>query len=56
MRQRRSRRSRQGHLFDESPSGPQPAVPEETRDELIELLTQWLHNLNESMVREERDA
>jgi hypothetical protein len=52
----RGRRSRQRHLFDESPAGPHPVVPGETLDELTELLTQWLYSLGEEMVQEESDA
>jgi hypothetical protein len=52
----RAPRTRQWHLFDESPAGPQVAVSGETRDELIELLTQWLYRLSEEMAQEESDA
>ncbi len=50
-----TRQIRQGDLFDDSPTVRRPVLPEELRDELLQLLTQWLYTLGERMVQEGSD-
>jgi hypothetical protein len=50
-----ARKIRQRELFDKSPAVRQPALPEELRQELLQLLTQWLYSLGERMVQEGSD-
>jgi hypothetical protein len=50
-----TRRIRQGELFEDSPAFRRPVLPEELRDELLQVLTQWLYTLGEQMVQEGSD-
>jgi hypothetical protein len=50
-----TRQKRQRELFDDSPTVRGPVLPEELRDDLLQLLTQWLYTLGERMVREGSD-
>ena len=51
-----TRQIRQRELFDGSPTVRRPPVlQEELRDELLQLLTQWLYSLSERMVQEGSD-
>ena len=52
----RSRKIRQRELFSDDPEVvPPPVLQEELRDELVQLLTQWLYTLGQQMIRENRD-
>ena len=51
----RARKIHQRELFDEKPPAAVPILQKELRDELLQLLTQWLHTLCERMVQENRD-
>lgn len=51
----RARKLRQQELFDDDPPAAKPALPQEVRDEALQLLTQWLHALSKAMVRESGD-
>ena len=46
---------RQRALFDDEPAMANPTLPEDVRDEVLQLLTQWLHALSQTMVQESRD-
>jgi hypothetical protein len=48
-------RIRQGELFEESPAVRGPVLPEELREELLQLLRQWLYTVGERMVQEGSD-
>jgi hypothetical protein len=51
----RTRKIRQTELFDETLSVARPRLQEGVRKEVLQLLTQWLRVLGETMVRETRD-
>lgn len=51
----RARMIRQRELFDDGSPVAGPALQQEVLEEVRQLLTQWLHDLSEAMVREERD-
>jgi hypothetical protein len=42
---------RQRELFDDKPLVAAPALQKELREELLQLLTQWLYTLGQQMVR-----
>ena len=46
---------RQRALFDDEQPMANPELPKDVRDEVLQLLTQWLHSLSQSMIRESRD-
>ena len=46
---------RQRELFDDEPLVAAPALQKEVRDELLQLITQWLYTLGEQMIRESGD-
>ena len=50
-----TRKIRQAEVFEDSPAVGQPVLPAELRDELLQLLTQWLYTLGERMVQEGSD-
>lgn len=50
-----TRKVQQRELFDETPAVRRPILPEESRDEILQLLTQWLYGLGERMVQEGDD-
>lgn len=52
----RAHKVRQRELFDESPEkiGWAP-LPDEVREEVLQLLTQWLRALGKAIVGESRD-
>lgn len=47
-----ARKIRQRELFDDGLAVRQVALPAELRQELLEILTQWLCSLGERMVQE----
>jgi hypothetical protein len=49
------RKLRQRELFDENLQAARPTLPWEVRDEVLQLLTQWLRALSQAMVRESGD-
>jgi hypothetical protein len=51
----RTRKIRQQELFDENTAVRRPLLQEELRNELLQLLTQWLYTLGERMVQEGSD-
>ena len=51
----RARKIRQRELFDESPLVARPKLQKDVREEVLQLLTQWLRALRETMVQESRD-
>jgi hypothetical protein len=51
----RTRKIRQQELFDDNPAVRRPRLQEELRNELLQLLTQWLYTLGERMVQEGSD-
>jgi hypothetical protein len=48
----RTRKIRQAELFDETRSVARPTLQEDVRTEVLQLLTQWLRALGETMTRE----
>jgi hypothetical protein len=48
----RTRRIQQAELFDETRSVARPTLQEDVRTEVLQLLTQWLRALGETMTRE----
>ena len=46
---------RQRELFDDKPQVAAPTLQKELRDELLQLLTQWLYTLGQKMDRENGD-
>jgi hypothetical protein len=46
----RVRKLRQRELFDDEPPAP-PALPREAREEALQLLTQWLRTLSQTMAQ-----
>ena len=46
---------RQRALFEDHQPIANLALPKDVRDEVLQLLTQWLHSLSQAMVRESRD-
>jgi hypothetical protein len=46
---------RQRELFDDKPLAAVPALQKELRNELLQLLTQWLYFLGQQMAPESRD-
>ena len=52
----RAHKIRQRELFDDSPEKIGRALlPDEVREEVLQLLTQWLRALGKAMVGENRD-
>jgi hypothetical protein len=51
----RTRTIRQGKLFEDSRAEVGRVLPEELRDEVRQILTQWLYTLGERMVQEGSD-
>jgi hypothetical protein len=51
----RAHKIRQRDLFDDEPVVAGPVLTEELRDELLQLLTQWLYTLSKRMAQENRD-
>jgi len=51
----RARKIRQNELFDADPLAATPTLQQEVTQEVLQLLTQWLHALTEAMVRGSRD-
>ncbi|MFO1508357.1 MAG: hypothetical protein U1F31_01110 [Steroidobacteraceae bacterium] len=51
----RARKIRQSELFDDGSPAACPVLQEEVREEALQLLTQWLRALSETMVRESCD-
>lgn len=47
--------NRQRALFDDDLPAANPALPKDVQDEVLQLLTQWLHSLCQTMVEESRD-
>ena len=47
----RVRKLRQRELFDDDPPAVEPTLPQQAREEALQLLTQWLHTLSQAMVR-----
>ena len=41
---------RQRELFDDDPPAAGPVLSPEVRDEVLQLLTQWLYTLSKTMV------
>ena len=48
----RARKIQQRELFNDKPAAPMPMLQKEVRDELLQLLAQWLHTLGEQMIQE----
>lgn len=46
---------RQRQLFDNCLQNERVALPEEVQDEVLRILTQWLHSLSGPTSREESD-
>ncbi len=47
--------NRQRALFDDDLPTTNPALPKDVHNEVLQLLTQWLHSLCQKMVEESRD-
>lgn len=47
--------SRQRALFDDDQPIANPALPKDVQQEVLQLLTQWLHSLSQAMAGESRD-
>lgn len=50
-----ARKVRQRDLFDTDPQVAGQTLPPEVMEEALQLLTQWLHALSKTMVRESGD-
>jgi hypothetical protein len=48
----RVRKIQQRELFNDKSAAPMPVLQKEVRDELVQLLTQWLYTLGEQMIQE----
>lgn len=51
----RARKIRQPELFEDDPSDAGQVLPAQVRDEVVQILTQWLHTLSKAMVQESGD-
>ncbi|MBK7249892.1 MAG: hypothetical protein IPI06_03045 [Gammaproteobacteria bacterium] len=51
----RARKIRQRELFDDSPLAARLVLQKEVREEVLQLLTQWLRAVSEATVQESRD-
>lgn len=51
----RPRAIRQRRLFDETPTSPAVSLPKEVRDDLRQVLVQWLQALAQTIEKEHGD-